>query len=514
MNVFFKLKKVTAVMLLAAVFFWAFPYEAFAALETEKRTFPGDQWPGQNYQVGKASDLYTEKKIEAQTYPLNFVLLGLLPVGSFAGGPLARASGTIFSGIAAGYASTDKETALSWLNYPPSAFSFDSAEKSSYLAISGAVTNMATTFFNWIANLVFCVNKAFVLVANNIVVLCFDSQWVSNSADWIAQGISQISKGFSGGNGWLYIFFVFALCGLAISIVFNLLKSRVTNALSAFLIAVFCVAGIYFYMLEADGLISTISTATDNIAGIALSASSIVSDEPVPNITGDNITPLRRGITKVTNVAWFSNITCPWSVGQFGTADPNNLQITEDEWSGDGENISSAIEEGYEKEPIPSGKGCRLSYGLLENMVKNKTLYADTLYLGSDEETRAQVLKALSDETLDHGEHDETLFTCSAGSNTGWKHIIVAFLSFLPAAAYLIMCCFIAVPVIIAQLFLLILLVFLPIALLAGISGDAGVQVLIKYIKLILNCFCVKIFNGFFLGTVLFFSSSFVQAML
>lgn len=511
MKMFNQLKRVTAVILLAAVFFWAFPYEAFAA--DAARTFPGDQWPGQNYQVGKGSDIYTEKKIESQTYPLNFVLLGLLPVGSFAGGSLARASGTIFSGVAAGYASTDSATALSWLNYPPSAFNFDSAEKDSFIAVSGAVTNMTTTIFNGIANLIFCVNKAFVLVANNIVVLCFDSQWVSNSADWIGAGISQVSKSFSGGDGWLYIFFILALCGLAISIAFHLLKSRVTNALSALLIAAVCIAGIYFYTINAGGLISTISTATDNVAGIALTASSVLSDDPIPDVSG-NITPLRRGITKATNVAWFANITCPWSLGQFGTADPNNLKITKDEWIGDGDNISSAIEEGYEKEPIPSGKGRRLSYGLLENMVENKTLYADTLYLGSDEETRAQVLKALSDETLNHNKHNETLFTCSASGGSAWKHVIVAFLSFFPATAYLIMSCFVAVPVIIAQLFLLILLVFLPVALLAGVSGDAGVQVFIRYMKLTLNCFCVKIFNGFFLGTVLFFSSSFVQAML
>lgn len=507
-------KRAVAAVLLTAFMFIILPYPAFA----DGRKFPGDQWPAENYQVGKMADVYTEKKIESATYPLNFMLLGIVAATVFSGGGVGLVAQRVFSELAAGYAANTSAQGgmfyspktLMWLNYPPSAFSFDSAEKHTYSVISGAVTNMSTTFFNWIANLLFFIDKVLVMVANNIVVLCFDSQWVRSSADWIAQGVKSVSEGFSGGSGWLYVLFVLALAGLAASVAVHLFRARVMNALTAVLFAGVSLALMFFYMTNSNYVVTGISEFTDNMAGVMMSAASVVSPQTGG---GANLTPLRQGIAGVTNMAWFANVTCPWSVGQFGTANPNNLKITESEWSGGSNNISSAIEDDYSTTP-PSNVGKRLSKQDLENMVKNGTLYADTLYLGADDDVRAQVLKALSDDKLDHGDHKETMFTCAPGISSAWRHMLAAFLSFFPAAGYLLLTVFIGIPVILAQLMLMIMLIFLPIPLVVGVAGDAGRNFLVQYLKYMLGCFMSKIVNGFFLGTVLFFAAAFSQAIL
>lgn len=504
--------KFIAAALLAAVVFALLPADAFAA----ERRFPGDQIPAEDYQVGEAADIYTEKKIEAVTYPLNLMLLGVVGATFGAGGGVSVIAQRVFTEMLAGYAlntSAQGDAApastLVWLNYPPSAYSFQSAEKHTYRWITGAVTNMSTTFLDWIANLIFFVSKAAVMIANNIVVLCFDSQWVRAAADWISQGVKSVSEGFSGKNGWLYILFILALCGLAANVAFHLFKARVMNALTAVLVAGICIASMYFYMANSSYIVAGVSGFTDNLAGLTMSASSVLS----PQTSGKgNLTPLRQGIAEVTNMAWFANVACPWSAGQFGTADPNNLRITQSEWNGEGNNISSAIEDSYSSPP--SGVGRRLSKGDLQQMVESGTLYADTLYLGADDDVREQILKALSDEKADHGQHKETVFTCGPSVSTAWRHILGAFVSFFPSVSYLLLAVFVGVPVIFAQLMLMVLLIFLPVALILGISGDSGRNAMLQYFKYLIECFAIKVINGFFLGTVLFFAAAFSQAML
>lgn len=511
-----KINKAIAAVLLTAVVFIFLPTDAFAA----ERRFPGDQWPAENYQVGKTADIFTEKKIEAVTYPLNLMLLGVVGVTGFSGGGVTAVAQRVFAEIVAGYAmntsaqgqTVNPATTLVWLNYPPSAYSFQSAEMHTYQIVTGAVTNMSTTFFDWIANLIFFVSKAVVMIANNIVVLCFDSQWVRSGADWISQGVKTVSQGFSGGNGWLYVLFVLALCGLAINVALHLFRARVMSALTAVLTAGLCIALMFFYMTNSNYIVAGVSEFTDNMAGLTMSAASVLSPQMNGNGAG-NISPLRQGIAEVTNMAWFANVACPWSAGQFGTANPEKLQITQSEWSGGSNDISSGIEDNYSTAP-PSGVGRRLSKSDLEQMVQSGTLYADTLYLGADDEVRGQLLKALSEESLDHGQHKETMFTCAPSVSAAWRHILGAFISFFPAVSYLLLVVFVGVPVIFAQLMLMVLLIFLPIALMLGISGDNGRNAMLQYFKYLIGCFAAKIINGFFLGTVLFFAAAFSQAML
>lgn len=521
-----KTSKVAAVVLLVAIFFILLPADVLAA----ERKFPGDQWPAENYQVGKKADIFTEKKIEAVTYPLNLMLLGLAGATFWAGGGVSVIAQRVFTEMLAGYAinvsvqnqPATSATALVWLNYPPSAYSFQSATKHEVNFVKGAVTNISTTVFDWIANQLFFVSKVLVMIANNIVVLCFDSQWVRSAADWISDGVKTVSSSFSsGGGGWLFVFFVLALCALAANVAIHLLRARVVNALTAVLVAGACVAGLYFYTANANYVVAAVSEFTDNMAGLAMSAASVLS--PQTTSGAGSLSPLRQGIAEVTNMAWFSNVACPWSAGQFGTANPKNLKITQSEWDGSGlvhspylggsPGIKDCVPPDYTDVPPPAA-GQRLTRSELEQMVKNGTLYADTLYLGADDEVREGLLQALSSEVLDHGQHRETVFTCGPEVSTAWRHVLAAFVSFFPALAYLLLVVFVGVPVIFAQLILMVLLIFLPVALVIGVSGDNGRRAMLGYIKYIIGCFAAKIVNGFFLGTVLFFAAVFSQALL
>lgn len=508
-----KISRLISIVLLAAVISALLPSGAFAS----DRKFPGDQWPAENYQVGKGSDILTEKRIEAAIYPLNLMLLGLVGATFAAGGGVSVVAQRVFTEMLAGYAintpvqgeTANPATTLAWLNYPPTAYSFQCATKHTWQVVSGAVANMSSSFFDWIANQLFFVSKAVVMIANNIVVLCFDSQWVSKGADWISQGVRSVSDGFNGGGGWLFTFFILALCGLAASVFVHLLRARVMSALTAVLVAAACVAGLYFYAANASYVVTAVSGFTDGVAGITMSAASVLSPQ-MKEVSG--ITPLRQGIAEVTNMAWYANVACPWSVGQFGTADPENLKITQDEWNGS-PGIKDSVPSDYSGVPS-SAAGQRLTQSDLERMVANGALYADTLFLGADDDVREGVLESLSAEELDHGQHRETVFTCGPSVGVAWRHIMAAFISLFPAISYLLLTVIVGLPVIIAQLALMALLIFLPVALIAGVSGDGGRNVMVRYFKYLIGCFATKIVNGFFLGTVLFFAASLSQALL
>lgn len=516
---FAKIKRLISTALLAVAIFTLLPSGAFAS----DRKFPGDQWPAENYQVGKGSDILTEKKIEAAIYPLNLMFLGVAGATLGAGGGISLVAQQIFTEMMANYGvrisvegSPGSSSALTWLNYPPTAYSFQSATKHDYNFVSGAVTNMSTSFFDWLANQLFFVSKAVVLVANNIIVLCFDSQWVSEGADWISQGVRSVSEGFSSGNGWLFILFILALCGLAANAALHLLRARVMSALTAVLVAAACVAGLYFYVANAGYIVSAVSEFTDNMAGLTMSAASVLSPQMAET---SGITPLRRGIAEVSNMAWYANVACPWSVGQFGTANPGNLKITKSEWDGSSGILSSAagikdsVPSDYSGETPPAA-GQRLTKNDLEQMVKNGALYADTLYLGADDDVREGLLESLSAGELDHGQHRETVFTCGPSVGVAWRHIMGAFISLFPSISYLLLVAFVGIPVIFAQLILMALLIFLPVALVIGISGDGGRNVMLQYFKYLMGGFAVKIINGFFLGTILFFAAALSQALL
>lgn len=522
LNLASKIKKLISTALLAVVLFWAVFGATAPGAEASARKCPGDQYPAENYQIGEKSDILTQKKIEAVMYPLNLVFLGLAAAAPFAGGGMSVVVQRVFADMMAAYGANASAAgnpdlgsgaaAMKWLNYPPSAFSFQCAKKDSGIrVVSGAITNITNSVFDWIANLIFFVSKAATLLGNNIVVLCFDSQWLRNGADWISENVKNVSAGFSDSNGWLFTLFALALCALAVNTAVHLFRARVVNAVTAVFVAAACLGGFYLYAANANYLVRAASEFTDGVAGLTMSAASVLSPQTEDALSA--LSPLRKGVVTVTNLAWCCNVAKPWSVGQFGTADVDNLRLTDSEWEGGKRSagVKDSVPSDYSDVPPPSA-GKRLTKGDLERMVRGDDLYIDTLYLGADDEFRDDLVKVLSAEDIDHGRHKETIFTCGEETASATHHIYAAFLSLIPSLSYFALAVAVGLPVIFAQIALLVMLVFLPAVLVMGVAGDSGRDMVLKCARLLLGFFAAKIVNGFFLGTVLFFAALLSQA--
>jgi len=503
-----------------------------------QRYYPGDEWPAEKNQVG-AVDIYSEKVVDATMYPVSFAITALTTMniaGRIAQKPVTATFQKIFVDMSKRYAQKygyvpaavgaatgqTGSTALLWMNWPPSRYVFDNAEAKSITIFGGVALNALSFLFNGIANLLFFVTKLMVLMANNIIFLAFDTQWVQATADWISDSTKLVAGDFSGNGQMKFASILFLLCLslLAGGIALYIYNGHVVKAGKILLGAVISIAALYLYLEYCSPIIKTTANFMDAFAGTALETAGAILPETEQTVLA-NLTPLEKGLAQATNAAWTAIVACPWSWGQFGTADPVKLKLTssssgkKSEW----DVLKDAIPN---KQTIPpSGQGIRLSKTDLE--AKKDNLYIDTLYLGSDDQIRSKLLNAVSadqvgfamfSDTVDHGGHAVTVAACQPSVASVFRHIGVAFGTIFPAGAYLAMVLFLAFPVIIAQFGIMVALIFLPIFFILGVAGERGQYCLKKGLEIVMQCFLIKTVYGGYMGSVLFLAALISAALL
>lgn len=464
------------------------------------RTYPGDQTPAENYQVGER-DVFSERLLHSMYLPVNYALT------KRAGEELARDTDDTLN---VGQTLKDMETrygkitsSLVWLNWPADSYIFVNAPKSGGINfLSKWATNGATSVLNFFANMIFAVTKIFVSLGNNIVFFAFNADWAKQSIGWISETVKGLASPISGEDGFPYarVVFIILLSVLAVQVVLWMLRGQYMKSLSSVLIAVMCVAGTLIYAAESDRIIGSTLDFTDSLAGISMSAAALLAPEDLVGDTGtENMTTVDRGIISITNSAWVTMVMSPWGWGQFGANDASSLKITPEEWAKI-KKLTDDIEGGTP----PSGFGKRLTIPELDAASKKPGLYADTLFLGGDDDFRDNVLVALADMKINHGNHVKTVVTCAPSTLSAWNHLTAAFWSVLPATAYIVFCCVIALPIILAQVALVILAIFLPLGVMLGLAGDVGVAMMMKYFRWVIAALSVKVGYGLYFGVVMF----------
>lgn len=487
--------------ILAALLLGIFVFNALVLPPTAwGRTYPGDQTPAENYQVGER-DVFSERLLHSMYLPVNYALT------KRAGEELARNTDDTLN---VGQTLKDMESrygnitsSLVWLNWPTDSYVFANAPKSGGINfLSKWATNGATSVLNFFANMIFAVTKIFVSLGNNIVFFAFNADWAKQSIGWISESVRGLASPISGEDGFPYarVVFILLLAVLAVQIVLWMIRGQYMRSLSSVLIAVMCVAGTLIYAAESDRIIGSTLDFTDSLAGISLSVASIIAPE---DLVGEDaagaLTTVDRGLIGVTNSAWVTMVMSPWGWGQFGTNDASTLKITSEEWT----KIKQLTDE-IEGGTPPSGFGKRLTIPELDAISKNQGLYADTLFLGGDDDFRDNVLVALADMNIDHGDHVKTVVTCAPGGLSAWNHLTAAFWSLLPATAYIAFCCVIALPIILAQIAIVVLAIFLPLGLMLGLAGDTGIALMVKYFRWVIAALSVKVGYGLYFGIVMF----------
>lgn len=534
MNMMFRSKRIISLLLI--FFMFVFPAIAMAA----ERYFPGDEWPAEQNQVGMV-DVHTEKLMDSYMYPVNFFITSaasLSVAGMVAKTKVQGVFQKIFTDTAKKYATkygyipsavggvgiSSNGSALVWMNWPPSKYTFGSAADSDLNILGMKGLNVFVEMINGLANIFFGITKSLVILANNIIILAFDTQWVQSSSDFIAETTSQVAGDFYGDSRYKFVRILFTLClavlGAGLSI--YIAKGELIRAFKIFISAVLSIAALYIYVGNSNILINKTADFTDAFAGAGLEMASVLSPSSEQAALA-GLNPLERGLVQATNAAWTALVACPWSWGQFGTNDISKLKLTYNSGNKKSEWQVLADDLPDKRSVPPSGQGVRLSRDDLENKAKKGQLYIDTLYLGSDDQLRSKLLQAISVDqagfignknTVDHGNHPETVTTCQPSKSSVMRHVAVGFLTIIPSAAYFALACFLGIPIIIAQLALLPLLIFLPIGFVVGVAGEKGQFYMQKYLSQLLRAFSIKIVNGIYLGIVLFFGTLISSALL
>ena len=400
---------------------------------------------------------------------------------------------------------------LNWQNWPHGRYQFWHAPPDKMLGFLPQVATVTLAMLDFLANSIFSLTKMLVCAGINVIVLAFTSEWSVQLSDYIGKAVGDLFPFFGGGvsgNSFAGVAFSLAVAGLLVVLVARLLRGRVASSAAALAVAAAATAACFLYVANAAPFVRAVGSFTDDLAGLALTASAkftFTGERTPPGVTD----PLAVGLANAGQAAWHAMVAAPWAAAMFGTADPEKLRVTESEW------------QVLDKKSFPKEKLAQMEAKLREGR-----LYADTLFLGcGDDASRNAVADALGSPSksywfglktveVDHGEHPGSAVCMGPDYPAAGRHLFTASMSLLPALAFVGLAIGVGGGIIVAQLLLVALLTFLPLALIAALVPDAGWSFATRYLQATLGSFAVKVFYGLYLGIVLSLANAIVYGFL
>jgi len=480
--------------LIASLFIAVFLTLSIATpLLADTRRYIGDE-PYENYAVGRQGDL--KDAITAQ--------LSIIP-GVFPNSPELRDQ-------------------LIWIRLPANNYHFRTAPAVDQNYFSNKMEDAATSVQDAVANLIFGITRSVTLIANNLVLICFDNYVGEAMFSAIGDVVSTFTEFEEG--GLMSLLFLIVLCVLGVGIAGFLIKAQLMRALSSVLIAVVCLACIVGYTFNVDKIIPAVINFTNNATGVALMATTYMQDMPVElqenasnnstfeiDTIAGSTSMLEQGLVETTNSIWHTLVGAPWAVGMFGNSNPNNLKLLPSEVA----TINKDLQKTFSVQLFgPNGViDPDVNWDNLMPWKPKKELpaesYMDSIWLACSNDVKNSMLEAITNNQERYkgkagAGGTAVLFTLGQGTSSAAFHNIIAFLSLFPSIIFLLFVFFVGIPVFIAQFVLMILLILLPFALLLGMSGEKGTQITLLYIKGLLGAAATKIIYGFYMSFILLFA--------
>lgn len=440
-------------------------------------------------------DVETEKQMEGQLFTIiGLSALATAPSAAGVGGPFALVvAGTGATSLA--IAEIAKPENAIWENWPMGRYVFHHVPPDKFPTPGAMADRAVANVVESVANLIFSATKTLTRVSLNALVLAFHSDIVAAMVGWVSEGVAAI---FAPQGELSRLLLSIGIIMLLIHATFRMLRGQAMSALSALLVSVLAVGGVFFFVTNAKQILTATARATDEMAGIFLGAVGRYT------AAGQNINvsdPVDRGLVVAGQTVWQLVVAKPWAVAMFGTADESKLILTQDEY-----NV-------LDKSSFPEASRSKIQPGMR----------IDTLFLGSAGEGRDAVAEALArpnskimfvlkGEEIDHGGHPGTMTCLSPGSV--WNHVMVAGLTLLPAIAFAFLAGTVALSIVVCQAFLAALLLVLPLALYAMMIPETGWALATRYFRSLLGFFMVKMVYGLYLSLVLVVGTGFVKAVM
>ncbi|MFZ5631737.1 MAG: hypothetical protein ACOY40_02720 [Bacillota bacterium] len=470
--------------LLAVFLLLAMTRPALAAIGDQ----PAEQWNLQG-------DIRAEKDIEGQMFSIfSLSSMAVAPGAVAASGPfgvLVVGAGAASAGMAQ---IASPENAI-WENWPEGRYVFHHAPPDKFPGLGVMAEKALYSTVEFMANMFFSITKTLVRISNNIMVLAFHTSIISGMIGWVSEGMAEI---FSPGSDLAQIMISIGLIILLVYGISSILRGQAMSALSALLVAVLAVGGVFFFIANARQIISKTAEATDSLAGVFLATTGRYT------FAGQRVNiddPVDRGLVAAGQTTWQLIVAKPWALAQFGTIDESRLTLTQGEY----DILNKSVFPRESQDKIKPG------------------MRLDTLLLGSTGEGRDAVAEALGrlnkkylwvfdGKDIDHGSHEGTMVGFSPGSAT--QHLKTALFTLLPAVGFALLAAFVGLSIVICQVILAPLLLFLPLPLFAMMVPNAGWSFAAKYFRTLLGFFMVKLVYGLYLSLVLVTGTAFSNALI
>lgn len=392
---------------------------------------------------------------------------------------------------------SDKGKIPQWLGYGSARWSFMTAT-GTQLSVQGKVMAAGVSVCDIVSNILFEATKAATLLGNIIVLACFKDligdcfpSMVSSSVKALyGSGVSDIG---SDAYPLWQMAMGFAMVGLGLTISINFFRAQLVEGIKNYTLAILVMTGLLVYFAHIDTIMPALNQIMDEgTATVVVKTYQTIlhSSDPDSGSAG-----YESSIIGVTELSWEMFVGRPWVLAQWGTA----------EFSGDGQD--SLKLSGEEIDRIQSQsvldvlgsifKSGDVSKGTTGVKIPEDAQYIDKVYLGGNESIKEKLLETVQN-------RDSVVHTaCGEELSSAFRHLEWALISIFPAVAYCILTIFVGIPVFVAQMLLAIMIVFLPVVLIMGISGDGGRRMMISYAKITLGLIATKIVYGLYLALTL-----------
>ncbi len=385
-----------------------------------------------------------------------------------------------------------------WLGYGPSRWTFATAPDNQML-LQGKLTDAGLTIVDLMANLIFEFAKMPVMIGN-IVLL---NTYQNIAASYMPGLISSCMKALYGSglpdSNDAYPMWQFALglamVGLGISVAVNFFRAQLVRGLLNYALAALITAVLVGYFAHIEEITSWTNDLMDR--GTALAVAGTFDALLDSGGSGIKTASFNDTLVRITEMTWDLFIGRPWALGQWGTCeyltrDESSLRLSDDEITELEKNTYTEILGSVFKRSSSTESAAKTR---LE--IPDEARFIDKVYLGGNDVTRSKLLEIV--------QNRNSIVNNACGQEwvSAVRHVEYAILAVIPATIYGLLVISTGIPVFMAQVLFSVVLIFMPVVLIIGISGDGGRRVLIAYSRTALGLLLTKMVYGLYLSIIL-----------
>lgn len=378
----------------------------------------------------------------------------------------------------------------SWLNIPLSRLRFDTADDHGVSWFSRVTGKNVGGVLASLADGIFIQATLFVNWGVEIIYLAFRTNWIpALAARLTAPTVALWQSLFGSGIGssslfglFMMVFFGYLLYYLARMELMRILK---TTGMSILILTI-----AFAYFANAGMVLTTVTNVADSLSGFVLSTVGGAFNNK-PGQSG-----LDSMLQSFGSSMWCGLVANSWSIMEFGTATPQDLILTDEEYQRMKANTTIS-ENSYDPNSSSPKKINPFTTGWIK---PDSRIDQVVLAYSVNNPARGEIVNVLADQDVDHGRHAiarEKLLPYN-------KILCIVFSLFfwLPATVFLIFSVIIGGSMIMAQFTLMGIALVLPIIFLVVLVPEAGWNYGYKAGRLCIAALSTKMVYGIFLSVI------------